>query len=47
MPLPLEAIILGTLRIGDYVLDPTDYHPNARAHRLVAEFILREISPDK
>ena len=48
MPLPLEAIIPRyRFALGDYVLDPTDYHPNARAHRLIAEFILREIRPDK
>ena len=48
MPLPLEAIIPRyRFALGDYVLGPTDYHPNARAHRLIAEFILREIRPDK
>ena len=48
MPLPLEAIIPRyRFALRDYVLDPTDYHPNARAHRLIAEFILREIRPDK
>ncbi len=31
----------------DYVLDPTDLHPDARAHRLIAEFILREIRRDQ
>jgi hypothetical protein len=44
MPLPLEAIIPRyRFALRDYVLDQTDYHPNARAHRLIAEFILREI----
>jgi hypothetical protein len=48
MPLPLEAIIPRyRFALRDYILDPTDYHPNARAHRLIAEFILREIRPDK
>ncbi len=46
MPLPLEAIIPRyRFALRDYVLDPADYHPNARAHRLIAEFILREIKP--
>jgi hypothetical protein len=47
MPLPLEAII-PRYRFAqrDYVLSPTDYHPNARAHRLIAEFILRQIGSD-
>jgi hypothetical protein len=44
MPLPLEAIIPRyRFALRDYVLAPTDYHPNARAHCLIAEFILREI----
>lgn len=47
-PLPLEAIIPRyRFALRDYVLDPTDYHPNVRAHRLIAEFILREIGPDQ
>ena len=48
MALPLEAII-PRYRFAqlDYVLDPTDLHPNARAHRLIAEFILREIKRDQ
>ena len=48
MPLPLEAIIPRyRFALQDYVLAPTDYHPNARAHRLIAEFILREIRRDQ
>jgi len=48
MPLPLEAIIPRyRFALRDYILDPTDYHPNARAHRLIAEFILREIRRDQ
>jgi hypothetical protein len=48
MALPLETII-PRYRYAqrDYVLDPTDLHPNARAHRLIAEFILREIRRDQ
>ena len=47
MPLPLEAIIPRyRFALSDYILGPNDYHPNARAHRLIAEFILREIKPD-
>jgi hypothetical protein len=48
MALPLEAII-PRYRYAqrDYVLDPTDLHPNARAHRFIAEFILREIKRDQ
>jgi hypothetical protein len=47
MPLPLEAIIPRyRFALRDYVLSPTDFHPNARAHRLIAEFILREIRRD-
>jgi len=48
MALPLEAII-PRYRYAqrDYVLDPTDLHPNAPAHRLIAEFILREIRRDQ
>ena len=46
MPLPLEAIIPRyRFALRDYVLGPTDHHPNARAHRLIADFILREINP--
>ena len=48
MPLPLEAIIPRyRFALRDYVLAPTDYHPNARAHCLIAEFILREIRRDQ
>jgi hypothetical protein len=48
MPLPLEAIIPRyRFALRDYVLDLTDYHPNARAHRLIADFVLREIRADK
>jgi hypothetical protein len=48
MPLPLEAILPRyRFALQDYVLAPTDYHPNARAHRLIAEFILREIRHDQ
>jgi len=44
MPLPLEAVVPRyRFAMSDYILSPTDYHPNARAHRLIAEFILREI----
>jgi hypothetical protein len=47
MALPLEAIIPRyRLAQRDYVVDPTDTHPNALAHRLIAEFILREIGAD-
>jgi hypothetical protein len=47
LPLPLEAVIPRyRFALRDYVLGPDDYHPNARAHRLVAEFILREIRAD-
>lgn len=43
-PLPLEAIIPRyRFAQGDYILAPTDYHPNARAYRLIADFLLREI----
>jgi len=45
MPLPLEAVI-PRYRFAqrEYILDyPADHHPNAQAHRLIAEFILREI----
>ena len=47
MPLPLEAVI-PRYRFAqrDYILDPADTHPNARAYRLVAGFILREIRPE-
>ena len=48
MPLALEAVIPRyRFAMRDYVLDPTDLHPNARAHRLIADFILREIKPDR
>jgi len=47
LPLPLEAVIPRyRFALRDYVLDRTDLHPNARAHRLIAEFILREIRQD-
>ena len=44
IPLPLEAII-SRFRFtpDDYILAPTDTHPNARAHRLIAAFILHEM----
>lgn len=43
-PLPLEAAIPRyRFAMQDYVLSPADLHPNPRAHRLIAEFILREI----
>ncbi len=44
MPLPLEAAI-PRYRFAqrDYVLDAADTHPNAKAYRLLADFILREI----
>ncbi len=46
-PLPLEAVIPRyRFAMADYILDPTDHHPNARAHRLIAEFILRQINED-
>jgi hypothetical protein len=44
MPLPLEAVIPRyRFAMDDYILSPTDHHPNARGHRLIAEFILRAI----
>ncbi|GEP56739.1 SGNH/GDSL hydrolase family protein [Reyranella soli] len=44
MPLPLEAVIPRyRFAMDDYILSPTDHHPNARAHRLIAEFLLRQI----
>jgi hypothetical protein len=47
-PLPLEAIV-PRYRFAqrDYILDARDYHPNARAHHLIAEFLLREIRPNR
>ena len=43
-PLPLEGIIPQyRFAQDDYVLGVPDYHPNPRAHRLIAQFILREI----
>jgi hypothetical protein len=46
MPLPLAAVIPRyRFALPDYVLDRTDLHPNARAHRLIGEFILREVRP--
>ena len=48
LPIPLEAVIPRyRFALPDYVLDRTDFHPNARAHRLIAEFILREIRRDQ
>jgi hypothetical protein len=48
LPLPLEAIIPRyRFALQDYILGPGDYHPNARAHRLIAEFILREIRQEQ
>jgi hypothetical protein len=48
MPLPLDAIIPRfRLAYEDYVVAPTDSHPNALAHRLIAEFVLRELSARK
>jgi hypothetical protein len=46
-PLPLEAI-MPHYRFAqrDYILAPGDHHPNARAYRLVADFILREMRQD-
>lgn len=46
-PLPLEAIIPQYRSASrNYILDPLDTHPNPLAHRLIAEFILREIKAD-
>lgn len=43
-PLPLEGIIPRyRFDQDDYILGVPDYHPNPRAHRLIAQFILREI----
>ena len=49
LPLPLEAVIPRyRFALPDYVLDQkTDLHPNARGHRLIAKFILREIRQDQ
>ena len=48
MPLPLEAIIPRfRFAYEDYVVAPSDSHPNALAHRLIAEFILRELPARK
>lgn len=45
MPLSLDAIIpYYRFAQSDYIFSSTDHHPNARAHRLIAEFILREIT---
>jgi hypothetical protein len=42
--LPLEGIIPRfRFEDHDYILGATDTHPNARAHRLIAGFILREM----
>lgn len=47
-PIPLEAIIPDyRFAMENYVLHPTDTHPNARAHRRIAQFILREIQNDR
>jgi hypothetical protein len=47
-PIPLEAIIPNyRFATQDYVLHPTDTHPNARAHRRIAQFILREIQDER
>lgn len=44
MPLPLEAVIPRyRFAMDEYILSPTDHHPNARGHRLIAEFILRMV----
>lgn len=46
MPLPLEAVIPRyRFAMDDYILSHADYHPNARAHQLIAEFLLRQIKP--
>lgn len=43
-PLPLEGIIPRyRFAQDDYILGVPDYHPNPKAHRLIAQFILREI----
>jgi|LNAP01.1.fsa_nt_gb hypothetical protein len=45
IPLPLEAAIPRyRFAMQDYVLSSADLHPSPRAHRLIAEFILREIA---
>lgn len=45
MPFTLEAIIPRyRFQQSDYIFSSTDHHPNARAHCLIAEFILREIA---
>lgn len=47
-PIPLEGIIPNfRFSMQDYVLHPADTHPNARAHRRIAQFILREIQDDR
>lgn len=47
-PLPLEgAIPRYRFAMQDYVVSSSDLHPNARAHHLIAEFILREIRAPK
>jgi hypothetical protein len=44
MPLPLEAVIpLYRFQENDYTVDPLDTHPNAAAHRRIADFIVRMI----
>jgi hypothetical protein len=43
-PIPLEGIIPRfRFEARDYILSDADTHPNARAHRRIAEFILREM----
>lgn len=47
-PIPLEAIIPNyRFSMQDYILHPADSHPNARAHRRIAQFILREIQNER
>ena len=42
--LPMESIIPRfRFEARDYILSDNDTHPNARAHRLIAEFILRQM----
>ena len=45
-PIPLEAIMPRyRFEQRDYVLHPTDMHPNPRAYRLIADFVLRQVNP--
>lgn len=47
-PIPMEAIIPNyRFAMQDYVVHPADSHPNARAHRRIAQFILREIQDER